>query len=377
MTAEDTARPVPQAPDPLPETASLLLDVLRFSLCLLVLAGHMSQGWFGGGWPNLMPLADGAVPGFFVLSGFVIRYVTRTRERDGRRYFASRASRIYSVVLPAIVLTAVLDALTRRIDPVLYRYVLQPTTWRDVPAHVLVNLLFLRESWGHAVLLLSNIPMWSLGYEVPYYVLFGFATFLKGPARIVALLLCGLVAGPQVLFLLPIWWSGIWLYDLWQWFRSPRASASARAALLAGAVAALLFLYLPLGGTTGFQRIASLPNPLALLHQPVVRASMFEYSTGLLSFATLLLLLCSTDLLRLPKHTPAVSTVRFVAESTFTLYLFHFPMLMFAGALHLYSTSLDKVLVMAAIVVFCIAASVPIGRFKRWLRDRFSPRRAS
>ncbi len=219
--------------------------------------------------------------------------------------------------------------------------------------------------------------MWSLGYEVPYYVLFGFATFLKGPARIVALLLCGLVAGPQVLFLLPIWWSGIWLYDLWQWFRSPRASASARAALLAGAVAALLFLYLPLGGTTGFQRIASLPNPLALLHQPVVRASMFEYSTGLLSFATLLLLLCSTDLLRLPKHTPAVSTVRFVAESTFTLYLFHFPMLMFAGALHLYSTSLDKVLVMAAIVVFCIAASVPIGRFKRWLRDRFSPRRAS
>ncbi len=136
MTAEDTARPVPQAPDPLPETASLLLDVLRFSLCLLVLAGHMSQGWFGGGWPNMMPLADGAVPGFFVLSGFVIRYVTRTRERDGRRYFASRASRIYSVVLPAIVLTAVLDALTRRIDPVLYRYVLLPTPWRDVPAHI-------------------------------------------------------------------------------------------------------------------------------------------------------------------------------------------------------------------------------------------------
>ena len=373
------------APDPLPETASLLLDILRFSLCLLVLAGHMTQGYFNSNWPDRMGLANGAVPGFFVLSGFVIRYVTRTRERDGRRYFASRASRIYSVVLPAIVLTVVLDSITRHANPAFYRSVFLPTPWVGVPVRIAINLLFLRESWGHAVLLLSNIPMWSLGYEVPYYVLFGIATFTRGPVRIVSLVLGALLFGPQVLLLLPIWWSGLWLYDLWQWFRSAGTGVALRSVAIACAIAVLLLLWLPLGhaALNGFDRIGALPNPLLLIHQYPVRATMVQYSSGLLCFAGMFLALCASDLLRLPKHTRAARTIRFVAESTFTLYLFHFPMLMFAAGLHLYRTgsTAGKLLVMLVIVATCIAASVPIERLKRWLRQRLSappqPRRTA
>ncbi len=365
--------------DPLPETASLLLDILRFGLCLLVLLGHISEGWFNTNWPNMMMLANGAVPGFFVLSGFVIRYVTRTRERQGRRYFASRASRIYSVVLPAIVLTVVLDSIVLHVNPVFYRYILLPTPWSQLPPRILVNLLFLSQSWGHAALMLSDTPLWSLGYEVPYYILFGIATFSRGPARLVGLLIVAALTGPQVLLLLPIWVSGIWLYDLWQWFRAPHTAFSKRLALLTAAAAALLFLWLPVSSTTGFARVSRVPNPLLLLHQPIVRATMFEYSAGLLSFAAMLLALCASDLVQLPKKTKAARAVRFVAESTFTLYLFHFPMLVFAAALHLFSSnsSVGKLLTMLAIVAVCVAASVPIERFKRWLRDRISLRNAT
>ena len=366
--------------DPLPETASLLLDLLRFGLCLLVLAGHMSQGWFNSNWPNMMGLANGAVPAFFVLSGFVIRYVTRTRERDGRRYFASRASRIYSVVLPAIVLTVVLDSITRHANPAFYRAIFLPTPWAGVPLRIAINLLFLRESWGHAVLLLSNVPMWSLGYEVPYYILFGIALFTRGPVRIVSLVLCALLFGPQVLFLLPIWCSGLWLYDLWQWFRSDRTGIAQRCTVIAAAIAVLLLLWLPVGGAhgsvrmSGFDRIGAMPNPLLLLRQSAVRATMLQYSSGLLSFAGMFLALCASDLLRLPKQTRAARVVRFVAESTFTLYLFHFPMLMFAAGLHLYAagSTAGKLSVMLVIVAICIAASVPIERLKRWLRQRLA-----
>ncbi len=365
--------------DPLPETASLLLDVLRFGLCLAVVVGHISEGWFNTNWPNLMVWANSAVPGFFVLSGFVIRYVTTTRERDARGYFVSRASRIYSVVLPAIALTVVLDAVARHVDPVFYRSVFRPTPWGEVPLRIGLNLLFLTQSWGHAVLMLSNTPLWSLGYEVPYYVLFGVALYRRGVSRAILLVLCGMVFGPQVLLLLPIWWSGIWLYDLWQWFRSPRRTIRARCAVVSAAMAALLLLWLPVDGVSGFDRVGRWPNPLFLLRQFPVRASMYEISAGLLSFAALLLLLCATDLVRLPKQTRAARAVRFAAEGTFTLYLFHFPLLMFAGALHLFQPdrTLDKVLVLVVIVVLCTAAAVPIDGFKRWLRDRMRVRRTA
>ncbi len=362
--------------DPLPETASLLLDVVRFGLCLLVLLGHATQAYFQRGWPSLMPLANGAVPGFFVLSGFVIRFVTATREREARRYWVSRASRIYSVVVPAIALTVVLDAVSRTANLEFYRTVVQPQPWKIVPFRMVVTLLFLTQGWGHAGLLLSNTPFWSLGYEVPYYVLFGVAAFTHGGVRVALLVVTGLLFGPQVLFLLPIWWSGIWLYDGWQWLRQPgRAGWRVGAAVIALVV--LGWLVLPLRDFNGLAHIGNVPNPLLLLHQQPLRATMAEYAAGVLSVCVLFLLLCASDLVRLPKKTLAARAVRQVAEGTFTLYLFHFPMLVCAAALGLYrkESGVQKMALLLGIVVVCVAAAVPIAGFKNWLRDGLSARR--
>ena len=327
--------------------------------------------YFNAGWPNRMFLADLAVPGFFVLSGFVIRYVTQTRERDARRYFISRASRIYSVVLPAIALTILLDAFSLHANPHFYRSVFVPMPWSQLPVRVLANLLFLTQSWGHSMLLLSDTPLWSLGYEVAYYVLFGLFTFLRGPRRILGILLVSAIAGPQVIFLLPLWCGGVWLYDLWQWFRSDQARWPLRLVPVIGSALVIALLTLPIHQQTGMQRIAALPNPLTVLHQPVARANTYEYGAALLSVSALFLLLCATDFISLATQTPAARAVRFVAESTFTLYVFHFPMLMFTGAFNLYrpAHTLDKLMLLATIVLLCIAASVPIERFKRLLRQ--------
>ena len=46
-----------------------------------------------------------AVCVFFVLSGFVMRYVTVTRVTTGRAYWIDRVSRMYSVVIPALLFT--------------------------------------------------------------------------------------------------------------------------------------------------------------------------------------------------------------------------------------------------------------------------------
>jgi len=50
-----------------------------------------------------------AVSVFFVLSGYVIAHVLSTREKTPLEFTASRFARLYSVLLPALAITAVCD----------------------------------------------------------------------------------------------------------------------------------------------------------------------------------------------------------------------------------------------------------------------------
>lgn len=60
---------------------------------------------------------------FFVLSGFVIAFITDTKENQWINYAASRISRVCSVAVPALFLTIALDAVGRYLYPALYGYV--------------------------------------------------------------------------------------------------------------------------------------------------------------------------------------------------------------------------------------------------------------
>src|ERR1700756_3943754 len=99
---------------------SLYLDALRFGAAFAVFVSHYSTGRISGG---LFWQFDGgrtAVLVFFVLSGFVIAWVSDTRERTLEEYGLSRGARLYSVVITAFVLTAWLESAGKAIDPRLY-----------------------------------------------------------------------------------------------------------------------------------------------------------------------------------------------------------------------------------------------------------------
>lgn len=357
----------------LPEAASLLLDVIRFGLALLVLVGHTSIPFFSLGWPPLLFYADIAVPGFFVLSGFMIRYVTEDRERDPKRYFISRASRMYSVLLPALVLSAACGMFVSRVAPSYWRLFTPPQSAPAVLGHAAAHLLFLTQFWGHAVLFPPDLPLWSLGYEVPYYVLFGLVMLCRGRLRWWLAAAYALVVGPQVLFLLPLWWSGCWLYDAWQWMRAQGGARTTVAGL--GALVVLLWITVPLGGVTGWSRIAALPHPLQWIGMPPMRALMSAYASGLGAWAAMLLGLIGSDRVQLQKNAPWARPVRRLAEGTFTLYLFHFPLLCLIVPLHhgqLLHRGSTTLLVDVAIVLACVAAAVPVDRLKSWMRRRLT-----
>lgn len=99
---------------------SLYLDALRIFAALAVFLSHLKRDSLSAGNPAIAFMAQFGQEGvalFFVISGVVIAYVAKHRERDLRSYLIARLGRLWSVMLPALILTIVLDTLGGAIAP--------------------------------------------------------------------------------------------------------------------------------------------------------------------------------------------------------------------------------------------------------------------
>lgn len=186
---------------------SIYLDLVRFTAACLVYLYHSNQRLLS---TELLPASNfghSAVVVFFVLSGFVIAYITETKENQWITYAASRISRVYSVAVPALLLTIALDAVGRHLYPALYDY-----PFDNFPIRIISSLMMLNETWFISITSFSNVPYWSIGYELWYYVAFAAASFLPLRLAYIALIALSLALGPKVVLLAPIWIAGVVLY---------------------------------------------------------------------------------------------------------------------------------------------------------------------
>jgi peptidoglycan/LPS O-acetylase OafA/YrhL len=296
---------------------SLYLDALRFGAALTVFLSHYSTARISGGLFWQFDSGRTAVLVFFVLSGFVIAWVSETRERTVEDYALSRVARLFSVILPAFVLTAVLDATGKIIDPRLY-----DAEWGHGTTHPVIDYalsaVFLGESWTIRVLPGFNVPYWSLNYEAWYYVLFAAAIFLRGRARIAAVIVAALVAGPAILLLLPVWLMGV---AAWRWRAElPRPLGRPLGRPLVIICLAGFFALEALGGERLFWHPSSgwLPPDF----------SAYDFVLG----ALVALFIVGLANVRLPMPTARFGRlVRGLAGTSFGLYLLHYPLLNFFG----------------------------------------------
>jgi peptidoglycan/LPS O-acetylase OafA/YrhL len=291
---------------------SFYLDALRFGAALTVFVSHYATGRISGGlfW-QLADYGRTAVLVFFVLSGFVIAWVSDTRERTLEEYGLSRVARLYSVIIPAFILTAALDFLGKEIDPRVYE-------WGHSTAHPVIDYalsgVFLGESWTVRVLPGFNVPYWSLNYEAWYYVLFAAATFLRGPLRTAAITFAALLAGPKIFFLLPVWLMGV---AAWRW----RAEIPRQ-----------LGLPLVVACLTGFIALEALGGQQLFWHPSGRWAppafSAYDYILGVV----VALFIVGLANVRLAMPAPRFERlVRGLAGTSFGLYLLHYPLLNFFG----------------------------------------------
>lgn len=194
---------------------SIYLDLIRFAAALLVLIHHSNiraligeRVWFSQNGPA-------AVIIFFVLSGYVISYATATKEGTPLEYWSSRLSRFYSLAIPIVLVCPLLDVVGEGLAPQFY---VDKTTHGFALLRIFTSLTYLNEIWTLAIMSFSNVPYWSLNYEMWYYVLFAVVTFMRGRPRVLLAIAVMLFIGPKILLLAPIWVLGVVLHRYRAWY---------------------------------------------------------------------------------------------------------------------------------------------------------------
>ena len=178
------------------------MDAIRGMAAIVVMLGHSRDLFFQSvnGHTVAMPtLASGivapphtarpqitlgneAVMIFFVLSGYLVGgSVLRAFQRDNwswKEYLTKRLTRLWVVLLPALLLTIVLDNVGLRVFPAPTSIYQGPAGQSEVVPH-LANTLTLPIIAGNAVFLQNilvttpgtNVALWSLANEFWYYVI--------------------------------------------------------------------------------------------------------------------------------------------------------------------------------------------------------------
>ena len=344
----------------------------------MVAIGHVTQEPFSTRWPNLTTHAVESVGIFFVLSGFVIRYVTRLKYARLGEYWIDRASRIYSVVLPAVLFTLVADAIAIRANRGYYLH--WWGAFMDHPAQRLVqNLLFTSQFWQRDTALFSNGPMWSLSYECLYYAIYGCAFYLRGPLRWLCVAALIVLGGPHIALLLPLWVLGCVLYEAYERLSANPHPGRVQAMFAAAAVAGVL-LWRPVVAAIFALKQRAMTVVLAHHHRPPNLYWMRDYyRVGIPAAFLMLWLLLAVHHLRVPVRARWPRLIRVLAEGTFSLYVIHFPLYVLIAAVVPYphgSVAAKLAMLLAAIVAGVLLA-FPTNRLKdamgMVLRDLFLP----
>jgi peptidoglycan/LPS O-acetylase OafA/YrhL len=381
---------ITRGPGPLGESPSVHLDALRGFAAFCVVLNHLRDALFvdydaiarHNPFTAAAYLASGlgrqSVMVFFVLSGYLVGGSVLRSVRKGswswRAYLLARLSRLYVVLLPALLLGGALDWLGMHMPGTEDVYsgnsgmhalafnVHRVLTWQMLAANALF-LPTIRLPGGTPFLVLpfgSNRALWSLSYEFSYYLAFPFLVFLlaRGQSwrmRILSclgLLILGWLAGMNIVLLGLTWLMGA-LIDILPPF--PARGRWARG------LAIVLALVLLGAGLVESKLLGSIPSDLVL---------------GLAVTALIWVTLhCATA----PLPAFYVHLARRAAHTSYTLYLVHLPLLIFLKAwLHLpraypgWHAYLVAAAVLAAIVLYAQllyeAFEKNTDRVRRWIR---------
>jgi peptidoglycan/LPS O-acetylase OafA/YrhL len=319
------------------ERMSVYLDAIRVIATMAVLFHHLSL-YNHETFPFLLEFGHTAVITFFVLSGYVIAYVATEREKKFSTYLIHRFSRMYSVLVVAWILTAILDTLGPSINPVIY---IDKVSTDLLIVRLFSHLFFLHESWFFSIHFFGNAPLWSISFEFSYYLLFGLIVLYKGRYKKGLVALVALIVGPVILIYGLIWAMGVLIYKLHQQQYTPTK-------LLASVIFLVSLIIIVLTpqwseyinfGYVAEQKLEVTTLVRDLVFSLIIATNIYFFKYTNFSFAA------------------GKSVIRFFAKISFSLYVFHFPLMLFSAAVILkyFNISNETLFVLQTfIIISCV-----------------------
>jgi peptidoglycan/LPS O-acetylase OafA/YrhL len=310
---------------PLSARFSSYLDLVRLASALAVVVSHCADPlkWQVG------QMGIDAVSIFFVLSGLVISTITANRESTPIEYGSARLARIYSILVPALIITYILDRAGMVMNEAAYAgYAEEFKGWIEPGAGIgsyIASMLFLNQIWFVHITPGSNGPIWSLTHEVWCYLIFGVMFFNRKPLAIMFGVALFVVAGPKFILIAPCWFMGVGVAliisrGVARWLAWPLAIAPV-----------ILFIIV---NFMGFQNGAhGLSKLVGFELSPYLWNSSYFlrfYFTSALAAAHFVGM--SAVLARHAKGKKG-RIVFWAAQYTYSIYLFHYPIKMFVAAI--------------------------------------------
>ena len=303
---------------------SNLLDSLRTLSALAVFLGHTNFSWFFGD-SSLGPKnGQDYVIVFFVLSGFVIAWSIDVKKHyTFNQYAFDRLTRLWSVVIPALLIGYFLDFIGSSIHAETYKNIFSSNF---TELKFIISSFFLHETWFFSVRPGSNGPFWSLSYEFFYYLIFGSVILIQNfKLKILICSIICLIAGPKVLLLFPCWLLGCASYycckicrpNLWL-------------AIIISITSSSLLVHFSITRWNSWS-----PWEYNLLGEaPYFYSAKFLEDYLIATIVSLFLISNSRWLsLNFNRRNKDKNFLNKCAASSFSLYAFHFPLLAFIGAI--------------------------------------------
>lgn len=202
---------------------SLYLGLLAFFAAVIVFFSYSSHSSLTGGflW-QASGYGQTAVIVFFVLSVYVVRYVVKNEEFKPNYHDIARISRLYLLIIPALLmLTVVCNTIDIFLIPENYQGLWSGELINQYYRY-LVTFCMLHSVWGFQLTPPNNGPFWSMSFAFFYYLIFGIYFYLRSTLKkTILLIFIMLVAGPTIILLLPIWLVGGVCYKLHHHHKHP------------------------------------------------------------------------------------------------------------------------------------------------------------
>jgi peptidoglycan/LPS O-acetylase OafA/YrhL len=350
----------------------LWLDLLRGASALIVCMGHLKNVFlvdYGHVQnPNFLSqmlyvisgLGHQAVIVFFVLSGYLVGggVLKQGASLDWGKYFSARLTRLWVVLVPALVLTAALDGIVMSADPAFLSGAYR-AQWHSLPGPgeygagwrvALGNLLFLQTVW--VPFFGTNGVLWSLANEAWYYLLFpilcGAVRCLRGHGGVHHLMLAALILyfmPMEMRWLMIVWSMGALLTML------PMSRRWCRVDMLYGSLGLIVLVSIVArSGSLGDQQ--------------------FPLMDLLLGCFVSLFVICVRNGVAFPAWNVFGRLVVGLSDTSYSLYLIHVPILVCFGALAMRGRKAQPDL-MGSLEYFGILVGVVVlSRLFWWLFER-------